>query len=99
MPSRIPNPEIDAALEVIDEWQRKGKAIRTTYTFDGFRQAFDFMVEIAEIADVRQHHPDWHNLYNKVTIELTTHDFGGVTDLDLEFASIISQLYDKHRTR
>lgn len=97
MPSRIPNPEIDAAIDVIGDWQRAGKVLKGAFTFASFREAFDFMIEVAEQADVHQHHPTWQNLDNKVTIELTSHDFGGITDLDLEFAALISRIADSRR--
>lgn len=97
MPTRLPNPEIDAALEVIDDWQRSGKVLQATFVFDSFGDAIEFMIEVAEQADLRQHHPDWRNLYNKVSIELTTQDLGGVTDMDLEFALLISQIAKSRR--
>jgi 4a-hydroxytetrahydrobiopterin dehydratase len=93
MPTRIPTPEIDATLDAAaDEWQRRGRMLTTTFTFASFRQAFDFMIEVAEQADARQHHPNWTILDNKVTIELSTHDAGGVTDLDVDFALLISRI-------
>ncbi len=92
MPSRIPSPEVDATLDVIGDWVRTGQKIKASYEFDSFETAFDFMTEVAAEAERLNHHPEWFNVYNKVEIELTTHDLGGITDLDLEFARLISDL-------
>ncbi|MDH4276955.1 MAG: 4a-hydroxytetrahydrobiopterin dehydratase [Acidimicrobiia bacterium] len=92
MPSRIPNPEVDATLDVIGDWVRSGGKIKASFEFDTFKTAFDFMTEVAAAAERLNHHPEWSNVYNKVEIQLTTHDFGGITDLDLEFARLISEM-------
>ena len=90
MPSRIPSPEVDATLDVIGDWVRSGDRIKANFRFESFVVAFDFMTEVAAEAERLNHHPEWFNVYNKVDIELTTHDLGGITDLDLEFARSIS---------
>lgn len=95
MPSRIPGPEVDATLDVIGDWVRSGQKIKASYEFDSFQAAFDFMTEVAAEAERLNHHPEWANVYNKVEIELTTHDLGGITDLDLEFARLISELANR----
>ncbi len=92
MPTRIPNPEIDAVLEASDGWRRKGKVITAGFRFDSFRTAFDFMTEVAQHAETRHHHPDWRNNGNHVQIDLTTHELGGITDIDLDFATLISRV-------
>jgi 4a-hydroxytetrahydrobiopterin dehydratase len=92
MPTRIPNPEIDAVLEASDGWRRKGKVITAGFRFDSFRTAFDFMTEVAQHAETRQHHPDWRNNDNHVQIDLTTHELGGITAIDLDFATLISRV-------
>ncbi len=92
MPTRIPTPEIDATIEAIGDWLRAGDRIKAEFEFDSFVTAFDFMTEVADMAERLNHHPEWFNVYNKVSIELTTHDLGGITDLDLEFAGSISQM-------
>ena len=92
MPSRIPSPEVDATLDVIGDWTRKGGKIKAVFEFDCFRTAFDFMTEVAALAEQYHHHPEWHNVYGTVTIELTSHEYGGITDLDLELARLISRM-------
>ena len=56
------------------------------FKFSDFKQAFSFMTGIAMKAEQINHHPEWENVYNKVTITLTTHDKGGITELDYEIA-------------
>ena len=99
MPTRIPNPEIDAVLEASDGWRRKGKVITASYTFDSFRTAFEFMTEVAQHAETRQHHPDWRNHDNHVQIDLNTHELGGITDIDLDFSASISRIASTIRNR
>jgi len=80
---------IDAALADLDGWTRDGDAIRREYRFDGFRDAIDFIVRLADLADEANHHPELTNVYNRVTVELTTHDAGGITQKDLDLARAI----------
>lgn len=80
---------IDTALADLDGWTREGDAIRREYRFDGFRDAIDFIVRLADLADEANHHPELTNVYNRVTVELTTHDAGGITQKDLDLAKAI----------
>lgn len=62
------------------------------FEFNNFVEAWSFMTKVAIAAEKRSHHPDWHNVYNKVTIHLNTHDAGGkVTDKDRELAAEIDR--------
>ena len=71
--------QLDAALQSLPAWKRHGRrdAIRRLYAFDDFAQAFAFMTQVAIMAEKRNHHPEWSNVYNKVDITLTTHDAQG----------------------
>lgn len=60
--------------------------------FRDFNEAFGFMCQVALVAEKRDHHPNWSNVYNRVTIDLTTHDAGGVTNRDLELARAINAI-------
>ena len=62
------------------------------FTFTNFVQAFGFMAQVALLAEKMDHHPDWSNAYNRVEITLSTHDAGGITDLDLELARKIETI-------
>ncbi|OWT77035.1 MULTISPECIES: 4a-hydroxytetrahydrobiopterin dehydratase [unclassified Achromobacter] len=69
-------------------------AIHRDYVFKDFRTAFGFMTQCALMAEKMDHHPDWSNSYNKVHVSLTTHDAGGVSQLDVDFARFADQVYD-----
>ena len=63
--------------------------IQKTFQFNNFVEAFSWMGRVAFIAEKLNHHPNWSNVYNRVDISLSTHDAGGLTELDLEFANLI----------
>ncbi len=74
-------------------WQEKNNKLTRSFSFADFSEAFAFMTRVALIAEKMDHHPFWTNVYNKVTIELTTHDAGNtVTDKDRAFAQAVDQL-------
>jgi 4a-hydroxytetrahydrobiopterin dehydratase len=67
-------------------------AIHKRFTFDDFDHAFGFMATVALVAQRMNHHPEWTNVYNKVDVTLSTHDAGGVTDLDVTMAEAMDKL-------
>ncbi|MGI9322769.1 MAG: 4a-hydroxytetrahydrobiopterin dehydratase [Pseudomonadales bacterium] len=72
-------------------------ALSATLTFEDFKTAFAFMTEVAEVAEQMNHHPEWSNVYNRVSIRLTSHDAGNkVTDRDRKLAEAIVDLANKH---
>ena len=74
-------------------WQEADDKLVRIFEFDDFIQAFGFMTRVAFVAEKMDHHPNWSNVYNKVTIELTTHDAGNkVTDKDRKLAAAIDGL-------
>ena len=76
-------------LEEINGWKNTSdgrEAYTKLFKFSDFKQAFSFMTSIAMKAEQINHHPEWENVYNKVTITLTTHDKGGITELDYDMA-------------
>ena len=76
-------------------WQEKDNKLVRQFEFSDFVAAFGFMSQVAIIAEKMDHHPNWSNVYNKVTIELTTHDAGNVvTDKDRDLAQAIDKLTD-----
>ena len=80
---------IEAELAKLEGWSVSddGAAIRKRFQFRDFSQAFGFMTRCALEAEKMDHHPDWSNVYNRVTIDLVTHDAGGLTDLDIQLAT------------
>ncbi|MCU0354913.1 MAG: 4a-hydroxytetrahydrobiopterin dehydratase [Cytophagales bacterium] len=75
-------------------WQEQDNKLKKTFQFPNFVEAFAFMTKVAIEAERMNHHPWWANVYNRVEIELNTHDAGNiVTDKDRKLAAIIDKLY------
>jgi 4a-hydroxytetrahydrobiopterin dehydratase len=73
----------------------EGKTIARTFTFADFKQAFEFMTLSAQYAEELDHHPDWSNSWNKVSVELSTHSAGGLTKLDIQLAKAMNTFADQ----
>lgn len=74
-------------------WKEENNSLKRSFKFKDFSEAFAFMTRVALIAEKMDHHPNWSNVYNAVTIELSTHDAGNkVTDRDRKLASAIDEL-------
>jgi len=84
--------EVLQKLRDFEGWEFEENALHTAFEFENFKETFTIMTRIAFEAERLQHHPDWTNVYNKLHITLSTHDAGGVTDKDFEFASVIDEL-------
>ncbi len=80
------------SVEAPDGWEIADGKLRRELTFADFNEAFGFMSRVALVAESMNHHPDWSNSWNKVTIELVSHSAGGLTDNDAELANRINQL-------
>jgi len=84
--------EIDAALASVPAWTKKGETITRTYQFKDFPAAIQFVVAVADAAEKAWHHPDIDIRWNKVTLVLSTHDAGGLTEKDFALAKQFDQL-------
>lgn len=91
---RLTEDEIQAHLAKIPEWDRQGDTIRRTYRFQEFAEAMEFVTLVAETAEAVNHHPDIDIRYSHVTLLLTTHDSGGLTENDVELAAACDDLAD-----
>lgn len=88
--SRLPDDDVRAALtEGLPGWSFDGAAIKKEFAFKGFMAAIGFIDRLAVEAQTARHHPDLENHYNRVLVSLSTHDEGGVTELDLSLARAI----------
>ena len=76
----------------LTQWQVGEDRLTRRWQFSDFSEAFAFMTRVALLAEAKQHHPNWSNVYNRVTIELTTHDLKGLSDMDAELAQAIDDL-------
>lgn len=75
-------------------WKEENNRLVRIFKFQDFKEAFGFMTKVAMVAEKMDHHPNWSNVYNTVTIELTTHDAGNVvTEKDRKLAKAIDQLF------
>ena len=73
-------------------WSVKNDKLYKEFQFNDFNQAFGFMTRAAMEIEKMNHHPEWFNVYNRITIDLTTHDAGGITNNDLNLARILNSL-------
>lgn len=89
---KLSEREIAGSLASLKGWSIKNAKLHKEFQFKNFVQAFGFMTSVALIAESMNHHPEWFNVYNKVIIDLTTHDTGGISGLDFEFASKVDKL-------
>ena len=94
MPRRklLTETETAARLGEVPKWTRIGNAITRAWKLEDFAEALAFINEVGALAEAMNHHPDIENSWNKVTLTLTTHDRGGLTDLDFELAKKIDAL-------
>jgi len=90
MSKTLTDAEIQTALASLSGWTKSGIAIERNYEFKDFVEAMKFVNKIAEAAEVAGHHPDIRIVYNKVTLQLTSHDSGGVTNRDIKMAGTIN---------
>lgn len=92
MSKKLSSQEIDSALADLPPWRLNEKRIERELKFGSFAEAFSFMTRVSFEAEKMNHHPDWFNSYNRVKIELTTHDSGGLTEKDFELARRIERI-------
>ena len=92
MVSLISKTQLNSFSEKSPSWIHNSGSIQKEFKFNNFVEAFGFISKVALLAEKMDHHPDWHNTYNKVTIKLTTHDMGGITTNDIKLAEEIDNL-------
>lgn len=89
--------EVEGYLALdLDNWTLAGTTIKRDFKFKTFIEAFSFMTAVAFEAEKLDHHPDWSNGYNKVSIALTTHSEKGITHFDFDLADKIDRIYKKY---
>ncbi len=94
MPELLSTEARQSALQALPGWATTPgrNAIAKTFTFKDFNEAFGFMTRAALVAEKRDHHPEWRNVYKTVEVVLSTHDAGGVTARDIELASAMNAI-------
>jgi 4a-hydroxytetrahydrobiopterin dehydratase len=90
---KLSGAKIAAALKTLEGWVLdKDGALYREFHFADFPRAFGFMASVAIVAQALDHHPNWSNVYNEVSVHLISHDSGGLTHLDFELAKRMNQL-------
>jgi 4a-hydroxytetrahydrobiopterin dehydratase len=94
MPNRLSDAERAALAQSLPGWSlvQGREAIERNFRFRDFNEAWGFMNRVALLAESQNHHPDWSNVWNRVRIELSTHDAGGLTENDVKLAQAINAL-------
>jgi 4a-hydroxytetrahydrobiopterin dehydratase len=90
---KLSRPEITAGLRQLKGWRVVKGNLHRDFKFKDFTQAFGFMKRVARAADRMDHHPNWSNVYNKVSVNLSTHSAGGLTTSDFELAGKIQKIH------
>ncbi len=90
--TKIPSDEIEKELKDMAGWSIIEDKLHKEFHFDDFNQAFGFMTRAAMHIEKMNHHPEWFNVYNKLIVDLTTHDAGGITENDIKLAKTLNSL-------
>jgi 4a-hydroxytetrahydrobiopterin dehydratase len=90
---KLSRQDVRVGLRTLDGWRVVKGQLHRIFEFKDFTQAFGFMKRVALAADKMDHHPDWSNAYDTVTVDLSTHSAGGVTKNDFELAGKIQRIY------
>jgi 4a-hydroxytetrahydrobiopterin dehydratase len=91
-PEKLAADDIGRRLQNLPGWELKNGKLHRDFVFPDFAEAFRFMIAVAAEAERLNHHPEWSNVYNRVTMDLVTHDAGGITALDFVLAGRAQQL-------
>jgi 4a-hydroxytetrahydrobiopterin dehydratase len=84
--------DVTELLEAHPGWERDGDALRRTFEFESFVEAFGFMSRVALVSEKLFHHPEWSNVYNRVEIRITDHDAGGISSKDRDWIERVDAL-------
>ena len=89
---KLGQDEVRSKLKELPGWTLCSGKLRRELTFDGFVGAFGFMASVALVAESMNHHPEWSNVYNRVVIDLATHDIDGISERDFALAQAVNRL-------
>ena len=89
---KLSESDIDEELKKLSGWDVKDGKLHKEFQFDNFNQAFGFMTRADMEIEKMNHHPEWFNVYNRITVDLTTHEAGGITNNDVNLARILNSL-------
>jgi 4a-hydroxytetrahydrobiopterin dehydratase len=89
---KMTKEQIEAGLNNLNGWELKNDKLHRELKLKNFVQAFGFMSQVAILAEKANHHPEWSNVYSRVTIDLTTHEAGGISQRDFDLAGKINEI-------
>jgi len=89
---RLSDEQIKTELTGLSGWSVVNGKLHKDFVFDDFVEAFGFMTRAAIHIEKMNHHPEWFNVYNKISVDLTTHDAGGITQNDISLARTLNSL-------
>jgi len=92
---KLSQAELESALSQLKDWQLANGKLHREYKFPDFVHAFGFMATAAVAIEKKNHHPEWFNVYNRVVVDLTTHDAGGITSRDIDLAQLLDSIASK----
>jgi 4a-hydroxytetrahydrobiopterin dehydratase len=87
--AKLTDSQIFEGLTSLAGWKVQNGKLHREYKFADFAHAFGFMATAAPLIEKNNHHPEWANVYNRVTVDLSTHDAGGITQKDLDLARLL----------
>jgi 4a-hydroxytetrahydrobiopterin dehydratase len=91
---KLSEQEIQSELNRLQGWTIVNGKLNRSFEFNSFVDAFGFMTKVALAAEKMNHHPEWFNVYNRLNIDLVTHDIGGISNYDIKLAGIINKLHE-----
>ena len=91
--SKLTSDELNTALKGLSGWSLENGKLHRQFQFKSFVEAFGFMSSMALVSEAMGHHPEWFNVYNRVTVDLTTHDAGGITTKDTDWAKKANEVF------
>ena len=89
---KLTDKEIESEVNKMPGWKVVNGKLSKSFEFKDFIEAFSFMTRVAMHAEKMNHHPEWFNVYNKVNIDLVTHDLNGITNYDMKLANAINKI-------
>ncbi|MBL8292403.1 MAG: 4a-hydroxytetrahydrobiopterin dehydratase [Bryobacterales bacterium] len=92
MAKKLADPQVAEALAALPDWTVEQGKLHRDYRFADFIHAFGFMATAAIYIQAKDHHPEWSNVWNRVTVDLTTHDAGGITGKDVDLALFLEKV-------
>jgi 4a-hydroxytetrahydrobiopterin dehydratase len=92
---KLSDEQIRQELAKLEGWKIENGKLTRTFEFKDFNEAFGFMTRVAMEVEKLNHHPEWFNVYNRVKIDLVTHDVNGISNYDFKLANIINRLAGK----